>query len=434
MAVMLLEWVFTSAFLILVVLALRAALGKRMSAGLRYVLWAVVLVRLLVPVQLFTSPISGTWVVIEKRTEHNVYTPTSPPAAPEGLDNVLSLGGQDGPAADLGNFPQAPALPAAPTPPEPPDLNNLPGWTGYLGWLWLGGSAAMALVLLASNLLFFRKLRRVRVPLDGADCPLPVYIAAGLPSPCLFGLLWPAVYVTPETAADPAMLRHILAHELTHFRHLDHIWNMLRCAALAAHWWNPLVWLAVVLSRRDGEMACDESALKRLGDGERQAYGSTLLALVTAQPRPVDLFRCATTMVGDKKSLKERISRIACAPKRILWAAVAAVLVTALACVCAFGQAQAEPEDDPDDPAPAPTATQDVEESEPPTAENGLFLEDYTPEAWADVPALPYSPDLNRDGVTETIKVSAPMIKCRKTPRKKCRFVAEVKGKKIDSQ
>ena len=46
MAVMLLEWVCTSTFLILVVLALRAALGKRMGAGLLYGLWAAVLLRL----------------------------------------------------------------------------------------------------------------------------------------------------------------------------------------------------------------------------------------------------------------------------------------------------------------------------------------------------------------------------------------------------
>ena len=29
-----------------------------------------------------------------------------------------------------------------------------------------------------------------------------------------------------------------------------------------------------------------------------------------------------------------------------------------------------------------------------------------------------------------TYTVSAPMIKCKKTPRKKCSFVAEVKGKR----
>ena len=53
MTTMLLEWVFTSIFLILTVLALRALFGRWVSARLRYGLWAVVLVRLLVPVQLF---------------------------------------------------------------------------------------------------------------------------------------------------------------------------------------------------------------------------------------------------------------------------------------------------------------------------------------------------------------------------------------------
>ena len=342
MTVMLLEWVCTATFLILVVLALRAALGRRISAGLRYALWAVVLLRLLVPVQLFTSPIAGTWVVTEKRVEHSM---AEAPSAPAGLGDAPSLSGQYVPALEVGqgaapNFPDPPSMPAAPEPPAAPDLTKLPIW---LGWAWLAGTGVVALVLLLSNLRFYGRLRRVRTRLEGADCPLAVYAAPGVPSPCLFGLFRPAVYVTPETAEDTAMLRHVLAHEYTHFRHGDHIWSLLRCAALAAHWWNPLVWVAAGLSRRDAELACDEGALKRLGDGERAAYGNTLLSLVTAKPGPEDLFRCATTMAGDKKSLKERITRIAQAPKRWLWAAVAVVMATALACVVAFGQAEEQP-------------------------------------------------------------------------------------------
>ena len=340
MVIMLLEWIFTSAFLILVVLALRAALGKRMSAGLRYGLWAVVLVRLLVPVQLFTSPIAGTWVVTEKRTEHSVVQRPGASAAPAG--EAVGLPVADKTPGAVPVLPDPPSLPDAPEPPAAPDLTHAPAW---LGWVWLAGSAAVAVILLLSNLRFYRRLRQERVPLDEADLPLRAYTAAGLPSPCLFGIIRPAVYVTPDGLADPAMLRHVLAHEYTHYRHGDHIWSLLRCAALAVHWWNPLVWLAAFLSQRDGELACDEGALKRLGDGERAAYGNTLLALVTAKPGPADLFRCATTMAGDKKSLKERISRIAQAPKRVLWAVVVAVAVTALACVCAFGQAEPEPED-----------------------------------------------------------------------------------------
>lgn len=342
MTLLLLEWIFTSIFLITVVLLLRALLGRRISAGLRYALWAVVLVRLLVPVQLFTSPIAGTWVITEREVTQNAadlpIMPTAP-AAPGLGQPVISIAPGNVPAV-----PSPPSLPDAPEPPAAPDLTRLPVW---LGRAWLTGSAAMAAVLLLSNLSFARRLRRQRIPLERPDCPLPVYEAVGLPSPCLFGVVRPAVYVTPDAAADPAMLRHVLAHECTHLRHGDHIWSLLRCAALAVHWWNPLVWLAVVLSRRDAELACDEGSLRELGEAERAGYGSTLLALVTAKPAPGDLLRCATTMTGDKKSLKERITRIARAPKRWLWAAVAAVLATALACACAFGQAAQEPVQEP---------------------------------------------------------------------------------------
>ena len=339
MTVMLLEWVCTSAFLILVTLVLRAALGKRIGGAMRYALWAAVLLRLLVPVQLFTSPLAGTWVAAGQRVERDVVEWSAAPTAPAG--EALGLPVVDKTPGTVPSAPKAPALPHPPEPPAAPDLSKLAPW---LGWAWLAGAGLAALVLLLSNLRFYGQLRRVRTRLEGADCPLAVYAAPGLPSPCLFGLLRPAVYVTPE-AADPDMLRHVLAHEYTHYKHGDHIWSLLRCAALAVHWWDPLVWLAAGLSRRDGELACDEGALKRLGERERAAYGATLLALVTAKPSPGDLFRCATTMAGDKKSLKERISRIAAAPKRVVWAIVAAVLVTALACVCAFGQA--EPEEEP---------------------------------------------------------------------------------------
>ena len=351
----LMEWVLTSALLILAVTALRALLGRRISAGLRYALWAVVLVRLLVPVQLFTAPFAGTRFFSESRTEQTAAQGpiTSDAHVTPGPDDGLSLSLPNEPLGNFAAAPPAPRPPTAPIAPEPPAAPDLTKAPACLGWIWLGGSIALALVLAASNLRFALRLRRVRVILEGADCPLPVYLAENLPSPCLFGLVRPSVYVTAENARNPVMLRHILAHEYTHFRHRDYVWNLLRSAALAVHWWNPLVWLAIILSRRDCELACDEGTLNRLGKDERIAYGRTLLALITAKPRPGDLLRCATTMTGGQKSVFDRVTRIARAPKNWLWAAVAAVIATALACVCAFGQAgPAEPSGHADDAAP----------------------------------------------------------------------------------
>ena len=329
---LLIEWALTSAFLILTVAALRALLGKRVSASLRYALWAVVLIRLLVPVQLFSLPVPAAL----SRPDRGPLAETAPPAVvtivPDATvgEPAITIP-QSGEAAADHDITTAPADSTRKS--EPVSLSRV------LIWLWAAGSTVMLTAFFISNLSFARRLRRAREPLKGADCPLPVYTAQGLPSPCLFGLARPAVYVTPGAADDPAMLRHVLAHEYTHFRHGDHIWNLLRGIALAAHWWNPLVWLAMVLSRRDCELACDEGTIRRLGEGERVAYGRTLLALLTVKPRPTDLLTCATTMARGQKRVFDRVTRIAHTPKRWLWAAVAMVLAAMLACVCAFGSA-----------------------------------------------------------------------------------------------
>ena len=349
------EWIVTSCLLILVVLLLRSLLGKRISARLRYGLWAVVLVRLLVPVPLFsvTVPQLPKWTPPEAMQEESIYVlpVDNRPVAESGV-HVF----EDGTLGDPNSF-GYPRL--------TDDGERVVRYADrispleLLGWVWAAGAAVMGAVLVAANLRFSIRLRRMRKSLEGTSAPVPVYVAAGLPSPCLMGVLRPAVYVTEESAADPAMLRHVLAHELTHYGHLDHVWSVLRGAALAVHWWNPLVWLAVVCSRRDGELACDEGALKRLGDGERAAYGETLLALVTAKSRPGDLLCFATTMTGGKRSLKERIQRIARQPKTLVSAMAAVIVVAALSSVVAFGQAKEAPEEaDAPDGEPLPVETQ----------------------------------------------------------------------------
>ena len=327
----LLEWVVTASLLILAVIGLRALLGRRISAGLRYALWAAALVRLLVPLQFFSLPVPAVLPEVDREPAVTGVTPAATVPVHQGAAVGVPAIAAPLPSGAVVNYDTAA--------PSDVTLEVMSLWD-VLGWLWLAGSLVMAAAFLSSNLTFALRLRRVRTPLEGTDCPLPVYLAENLPSPCLFGLVRPAVYVTADAAQDPSMLRHILAHEYTHFRHRDHVWNVVRSAALTIHWWNPLVWLAVVCSRRDGELACDEGALKRLGDGERIAYGRTLLALITVKPRPGDLLRCSTTMTGGQKSIFDRVTRIARSPKRWLWAAVVAVIVASLACVCAFGAAE----------------------------------------------------------------------------------------------
>ena len=103
----------------------------------------------------------------------------------------------------------------------------------------------------------------------------------------------------------------MLAHEQTHARHLDPLWSLLRGVCLTIYWFDPLVWLAAVLSREDCELACDEGTLRALGADERTAYGKALLTLVPVCDKPQNPLLGATTMTSGKRGLKERITRIA---------------------------------------------------------------------------------------------------------------------------
>lgn len=104
-------------------------------------------------------------------------------------------------------------------------------------------------------------------------------------------LLGRSIYVTPEAAADKAVLRHVLTHEATHYRHGDPLWAVVRGVCLAVHWWNPMVWLAAIRSKEDAELACDACAVKRLGEAERMAYGRTLVSLSCTRSTPPRYWR-----------------------------------------------------------------------------------------------------------------------------------------------
>lgn len=350
-----LEWIVTSSLLILLVLLLRRL---PIAPWQRYALWLVVLVRLLVPMQLFSLPASELTLPDVGSAMEDVDLYAIPTGMLEGVSqedvdtmletfqpgDVIHWSSSDMNFYDQFSFSYNTGCGVI----EEDGVHTYALYANLrqaLLWIYGTGVLAALLVLIRSNRRFSRQLKQLRRPLEVTGSLLPVYTAEGLASPCLFGLFRPAIYLTPETAEDQTALRHILAHEETHYRHGDHVWSLLRCLALALHWWNPLVWLAVIISRRDGELCCDAATLKRLGDEERQAYGETLLSLVTAKPGPRDLLSCSTTMTSGKRSLQERIRWIARRPKVLVSVSVAVILVALAAVGCAFGHPSEEPAD-----------------------------------------------------------------------------------------
>ena len=343
---LLISWCVTSSILLAVFLLLRGTLFRTLSPRVRYALWGVVLLRLLVPFQIpsLSLPASAADLAPELPVLSN--RPLSPDTAmghaviPSGLleENGLTIAddgtvqasqsGQDAALWELQENGEVYMYFGGPT------LDDV--LRAAVVMVWAAGAGGVLLAVLAANLRFAQKLRRSRRPLPTADCPLPVYEAEGLSSPCLCGVLRPAVYLTPEAAADGTVRTHVLSHELTHFRHRDHIWSLLRCLALALHWYNPLVWAAVVLSKRDGELSCDEGTIRRLGEGERISYGRTLVGLVARRSGAGGVLSCSTTMTGGKKTVQRRITQLVKQPETKKTALFLAAAALALAAVFVF--------------------------------------------------------------------------------------------------
>ena len=332
------EILLTSSVLILALLALRQLFRRTVSRRMQYALWLLVLVRLLVPLNVGTLA-------------HNVLSAAEPVQAvvEERLDTPV-LYVQDGterrpaqllPGKESQGDPQSPPSDAAQSAPADEYSIVTPTYrtvtlSEALTYVWYAGMAGVGAWFLFTNLRFARALRKARTPYRVEGCRYPVYLVPELPSPCLFGVLRPAVYLNEKALQSPDALRFVLAHEQTHARHLDPLWSLLRGVCLTVYWFDPLVWLAAVLSREDGELACDEGTLRALGADERTAYGKTLLTLVPVCDKPQNPLLGATTMTSGKRSLKERITRIAENRQAKAAAVFAVVALAALVCAVSF--------------------------------------------------------------------------------------------------
>ncbi len=333
----------TSSILIVLIGALRPLLRGKIDPRAQYALWLLVAVRLLLPVNLFTSAYSALALLDRGEEPPQLVQELGQTAIPvRTYDNAR--------AQVVEEYRQRGIEEAALTPGDLRDIDTqarerMSGPTlAELGAklarpVWLGGAALMAGWFLLVNLGLRRKLRAAR-RLKGVECPLPVYLSDALPSPCLCGAVRPAVYVTSAAVESPNRLRHVLAHELTHYRQKDHWWALLRCVCLCLYWFDPLVWWAAALSRQDGELACDEGAIRALGEGERIPYGRTLVAMIAAGR--TSLLQTATTMAGGKRRVRQRIKLIARRPQTVIALALAAALIVGCAVGCTFTGAPEE--------------------------------------------------------------------------------------------
>ena len=298
----------TASVAIIFVMLLRLLL-KKAPKVISYALWGVVLVRLLCPVS-FESGISlfGLFetptVDATDRTSMVEYIPSNivHTEYPEVVLPVPGIGDTITEALPKGE--------------EQLRADPLEGPIFIATYVWWGGILVMAIYGIVTWLQLRRRL------VTASPLRENIYLADDIDSPFVMGLVRPKIYLPSEM--EQREQSYIILHEQYHIRRLDHIVKALAFVALCIHWFNPLVWVAFILSGKDMEMSCDEAVVLKLGTEIRADYTASLLSLATGKR-----IIAGMPLAFGEGNTKGRIKNLANWKKPTFWV----VLISVISCV-----------------------------------------------------------------------------------------------------
>lgn len=320
----------------LVPLILRRLMKKRYPARMVCVVWAILALRLLIPVQL-TLPQAPVQVMPRTsyvvQSDQTAFRQAGLPVTQTPARWVTGTQAQTLSAADTGTV-------------KTVDITDI------LLTLWLAGVIACVLWQGIGYYRLIRSLKGTSQPVERTDLhtilqeqcadlvidrEIPLRVSSAADCPMLAGFIHPTLYLSDEhiSRTDAAF---IFRHELTHYKHGDLWLKLLLLAARCLHWFNPLVHLIARFAQEDIEAACDDAVVRGHDGAYRRAYGETILrsAIAQAQKRKA-LVSC---FGDDKKTLMRRFEGLfdkSVKKRGVALVVMIALLVGSLSCTIAVG-------------------------------------------------------------------------------------------------
>lgn len=320
----------------LVPLILRRLMKKRYPARMVCVVWAILALRLLIPVQL-TLPQAPVQVMPRTsyvvQSDQTAFRQAGLPVVQNPTRWVTGTQAQTLSAADTGTV-------------KTVDITDI------LLTLWLAGVIACVLWQGIGYYRLIRSLKGTSQPVERADLhtilqeqcadliidrEIPLQVSSAADCPMLAGFIHPTLYL-PDERISRTDAAFIFRHELTHYKHGDLWLKLLLLAARCLHWFNPLVHLIARFAQEDIEAACDDAVVRGHDGAYRRAYGETILrsAIAQAQKRKA-LVSC---FGDDKKTLMRRFEGLfdkSVKKRGVALVVMIALLVGSLSCTIAVG-------------------------------------------------------------------------------------------------
>lgn len=343
-----------SSLLILIIFAIRFVFKNKINPKLQYALWAIVAVRLLIPfnfqwtveiksilpqnqiLNLAFQDNSGFYEENEKekgdKTVDNKVNFSYFSGSYAGKNNIsrLSSGGIYRPSSDtdVRNY-------SKPTNNQSADYKwNL---SDILFVIWIAGIFFIMFIFGIRNISFYKKSMKDMEPYDFSDNVydeaskivglkgrIPVYLSQNLVSPCVMGIVNPAIILTEGVIHDSKATKFALLHEMIHYKQKDNFIRLLENILFALYWFNPLVWLSAEAARNDAELSCDSRVLDRISSKDHFNYCFTILSISDNSNRIV------AAMSDGGKKIKNRIDMIIKPPQKRSAAIIAAVICLSL--------------------------------------------------------------------------------------------------------
>ena len=142
----------------------------------------------------------------------------------------------------------------------------------------------------------------------GVKKPVELCVNPLVSSPMLIGFFHPCI-VLPGVDISEKDFRHIVLHELTHYKRGEMFYKWLVQITVCLHWFNPFVYLMGREIAKACEFSCDEAVLAKIGYDNARGYGETLLGAMAAIRGYKENLGVAG-LSENKQLLKERLGAI----------------------------------------------------------------------------------------------------------------------------
>ena len=361
------------------ILLFRFIFKNRISSKLQYLMWWLLILRLLMPV----TPDIGLHFNLQDmllKQAHQAELPAPAPVldvAPASVPNTQSSYESVAPAIQ-------PDTDVAPSQHVNPAKST--DWYSIVFVVWLLGAIGFLGWLIFVKLRYYESLQHLMAggprevyELYDRCCkelgvkPLPLWIVNKSMSPGIAFFGEPVLLVPLSLCNDESRLRFALLHELTHKKRGDHYMTLLLNILRAVYWFDPVVHFAFSELRSDMESACDSDVLAYIGHEQKRGYLTVILDMFSYDTEPI----LGMSQIRSKRMAKRRMKG-AFMKNRTSPAFRAITLCIALIMsLCCFTTAcQSAPEKDTPgmaaeqtaDPSPKPTLIPDPSAQEPEAA------------------------------------------------------------------